>query len=421
MGSSPPTGELVPEGMKLAAVANERWDSATDEDLRTALASITPGVIVHPNGPTDIAALHERRGTTYYDLQWTPPVTFAFQTRKGELGILQVIRYTEEPRGMRIRYKLVQTPAAAGGAVAKGGMGGMAAGFGREWAVNLTPEMKALQGWWNVVRIEKGKQAKPLWTAQWSERIGNDIETIGRLMIRGDSLVFWQIEKPGGPVTPPGVGFHYTLDAKASPKTIDLRGSGNALGIYEVAGDRLKLCLAQFAPALKTGQRPTSFVVEPDSGSILLTLERYEPAKKAEASRGQEQPAAPKGHGSPSPEQQPKLGEKLGIRPTEPPRSSVNAAAELKVLLGKWKVVQCTTPKGASPSWPVHAQSNINPAKVDRISFRQDYVELSSSQDGSSVTVDYHIDPTAMPKNFDLGGIETGLEHGKTLDSDWRL
>ena len=38
-------------------------------------------------------------------------MTFAFQTRKGDLGILQVIRFTEEPRGMRIRYKLVRPSA----------------------------------------------------------------------------------------------------------------------------------------------------------------------------------------------------------------------------------------------------------------------------------------------------------------------
>ena len=62
-----------------------------------------------PFGPT--AFVRERRGTTYYELmEGALPATFAFQTRKGDLGILQVIRFTEEPRGMRIRYKLVQAP-----------------------------------------------------------------------------------------------------------------------------------------------------------------------------------------------------------------------------------------------------------------------------------------------------------------------
>ena len=51
-------------------------------------------------------------GVTYYMVS-EPPVTFAFQTGKGDLGILQVIRFTEEPAGMRLRYKLVQRPAAA--------------------------------------------------------------------------------------------------------------------------------------------------------------------------------------------------------------------------------------------------------------------------------------------------------------------
>ena len=52
------------------------------------------------------------RHCVLYDSSSDPPLTFAFQTRKGTLGLLQVIRYTEEPHGVRIRYKLAQPPAA---------------------------------------------------------------------------------------------------------------------------------------------------------------------------------------------------------------------------------------------------------------------------------------------------------------------
>lgn len=36
------------------------------------------------------------------------PKTFIFKTAKGSMGILQVIGFTENPRGVKIRYKLVQ-------------------------------------------------------------------------------------------------------------------------------------------------------------------------------------------------------------------------------------------------------------------------------------------------------------------------
>ncbi|HMP82256.1 MAG TPA: hypothetical protein PKA41_06050 [Verrucomicrobiota bacterium] len=42
-----------------------------------------------------------------------PPATFAFRTKSGVRGVLQITGFTENPRGVRIRYKLVQnvTPA----------------------------------------------------------------------------------------------------------------------------------------------------------------------------------------------------------------------------------------------------------------------------------------------------------------------
>jgi hypothetical protein len=65
--------------------------------------SITPGTPAYMR----LAFVVERDGATYYT-DFSLPATFAFQTRKGDRGILQVIRFTEAPRGIRIRYKLVQ-------------------------------------------------------------------------------------------------------------------------------------------------------------------------------------------------------------------------------------------------------------------------------------------------------------------------
>ncbi|MGA2615986.1 MAG: protein kinase [Thermoguttaceae bacterium] len=39
------------------------------------------------------------------------PATYLFQTRAGRMGILQVTGFTDNPRGVKIRYKLVQPPA----------------------------------------------------------------------------------------------------------------------------------------------------------------------------------------------------------------------------------------------------------------------------------------------------------------------
>ena len=38
----------------------------------------------------------------------SPPVTFAFLTEKGVRSLLQITGFTENPRGVKLRYKLAQ-------------------------------------------------------------------------------------------------------------------------------------------------------------------------------------------------------------------------------------------------------------------------------------------------------------------------
>jgi HlyD family secretion protein len=97
---------LLPLEMKLAAVPNRFWNDLGESDLRQLVESETPGLVVEDGGI--IANVRESQGLVAYELTDTPPLTFAFQTRKGDLGLLQIVRYTEDPRGMRIRYKLVR-------------------------------------------------------------------------------------------------------------------------------------------------------------------------------------------------------------------------------------------------------------------------------------------------------------------------
>lgn len=63
-----------------------------------------------------------------------------------------------------------------------------------------------------------------------------------------------------------------TLDAKASPATIDLSQNGSTLlGIVEIVGDIMRVCYRS-----DPGERPTTFV--PKDGALLVELTR--PGKK---------------------------------------------------------------------------------------------------------------------------------------------
>jgi len=58
-----------------------------------------------------------------------------------------------------------------------------------------------------------------------------------------------------------------------------------ALGIYEMDGDQLKLCLAGRG-SRKPGPRPKTFSADPHSGNVLLTLQRHRPSADEEGIQG---------------------------------------------------------------------------------------------------------------------------------------
>ena len=103
-------------GLTTATLGDNRWDNTTSRELQSAVARPSPdAVYAATKEARDSQGRQEAmRGHYAYYLNNLAPVTFdragtfAFQTRKGDLGILQVIRSTEEPRGVRIRYKLLQ-------------------------------------------------------------------------------------------------------------------------------------------------------------------------------------------------------------------------------------------------------------------------------------------------------------------------
>lgn len=319
---------LVPEGVQLAAIGHERWHwQEGNSKLQQALESASPGSV---DGEILVAAVCERHGITYYVVPM-PPVTFAFQTRKGSLGILQVVRYTEEPRGMRIRYKLVQPSAVDNlppgtyapipgvsapalpytdllapsadpqsiSSLAPSAAASLNATDAPIPSVNAVAELKALQGQWKVLRVEKGHGTDSDW--------GNILE-IDPLLDPADVERFdffvtspddWMLRirqfKRIGPAECVPLGWcgyqKYRIDPTATPKTIDiLHGVDNrvgATGIYELEGDRLKLCLSWCMPALRTAQRPKGFRSEADSASILFILERFQPPQDEKTIEGE--------------------------------------------------------------------------------------------------------------------------------------
>jgi uncharacterized protein (TIGR03067 family) len=261
------TGVLLPKGLKLTAIATQQWDSISDEELRLALRQLTAETIFDPNvhkSELVIATVREKGGITAYLLPSMvygyPPWTFAFQTRQGDLGILQVIRFTEEPKGMRIRYKLAKPPS-------------------QPSASNPAADLKALQGHWKTARQQNGESVDAMWLGYFNAA------KISRLLFRDQyvDVVNFEIGEEGN--------LSFQIEPTTTPKRIDIREQGEtghlaAVGIYDFEGDQLKICLAKYQSSLKNDQRPKSFSVDPKSGDTLLTLERYRPSQDEKALQG---------------------------------------------------------------------------------------------------------------------------------------
>ena len=77
-------------------VANEQFDSASADTIlwRQNETALT-------NAREDFLTLHATN----------TPATWLFKTREGSSGILQITGFTDNPRGVKLRYKLVQTQA----------------------------------------------------------------------------------------------------------------------------------------------------------------------------------------------------------------------------------------------------------------------------------------------------------------------
>jgi len=117
----------------------------------------------------------------------------------------------------------------------------------------MKPDLRTLQGTWNIVSLEMDAQSMPT----------------------GDA----SITVKGSRFTTTAMGGEYSgsleVDESASPKSFDLRfdsgpENGNtSYGIYELEADTWKICLT-----LRGGTRPRKFATRPGSGLALETLKR---------------------------------------------------------------------------------------------------------------------------------------------------
>ncbi len=86
---------FINPGWSVRHIAGSRWPTATCEELREELSWEQPIGNVIPDLRGQVGG---------------KPVTWAFITRKGDIGMLQVVRCSEHPPAVAIRYKVARQP-----------------------------------------------------------------------------------------------------------------------------------------------------------------------------------------------------------------------------------------------------------------------------------------------------------------------
>jgi uncharacterized protein (TIGR03067 family) len=125
-------------------------------------------------------------------------------------------------------------------------------------AADVRKELKRLEGTWEVVALVQDGHEKPLEGATGGLQA---VITDDERTLRAGATVFSR--------------GRYRIGPAASPRAIDLtitQGSHRGQivrGIYDLVGDRLRICLA-----MKGGPRPTAMVSRPDSGHTLMVHQR---------------------------------------------------------------------------------------------------------------------------------------------------
>lgn len=217
---------LITHGLKLSDLTPSQWENASTSDLIAVL-----------NIPTAVEHVEVTGATLYVLPDGLLPITFAFETRDGARGLLQVTGFTDNPRGVKLRYKLA--PAATTRAALKP-IPPKALELVAEWKAflasvhtmtNISEQAardQAANAW--EVRIGeqlKGTVAEPVWQqfnaqiAEWKEAIqaqdaagawaaSRQVEALGAELARMLGLP----ETASGPTPSPAAGFQFRWVAR---------------------------------------------------------------------------------------------------------------------------------------------------------------------------------------------------------------
>lgn len=217
---------LITHGLKLSDLTPSQWENASASELNAAL-----------NIPTAVEQVEVTGATLYVLPDGLLPITFAFETRDGARGILQVTAFTDNPRGVKLRYKLAQN--APRSAELKP-IPPKALELAAEWRAflasvhtmtNISEQAardQAANAW--EVRIGeqlKGTVAEPVWQqlnaqiAEWKEAIqaqdaarawaaSRQVEALGAELARMLGLP----ETASGPTPSPAAGFQFRWVAR---------------------------------------------------------------------------------------------------------------------------------------------------------------------------------------------------------------
>lgn len=130
-------------------------------------------------------------------------------------------------------------------------------------SVAAASDSRELQGVWTVVSQEQGG----------NELASDKLQAANSRLIFEGNLLRSRDTAPNGDDV--GQDVTYRLDPTQSPKAIDLKRYGRTvLGIYELDGDTLKLCVDR-----EPGRRPTQFKTTPGRNEILHVARRAGAAK----------------------------------------------------------------------------------------------------------------------------------------------
>jgi uncharacterized protein (TIGR03067 family) len=125
-------------------------------------------------------------------------------------------------------------------------------------------DKERLQGLWQAMSLEASGEKAP------AEAVNQF-----QLHFKGDKVVF--LPKADNRE------HAYDIDPKAKPKAMDItpgdgakKGEKLPFAIYDLAGDKLKICIDKEG---KHGKRPTDFKTTAGDGLVLITLERVKQTK----------------------------------------------------------------------------------------------------------------------------------------------